>query len=183
MVRWGTLTLIAIGDVVSRYPEYHSFKHIYPVGFCAQRIFWSADRFEPSHYAVSASFTARPNERVIYRMEIIPNGDRPVFQVICSADTSVAIRSPKPRLAWATLSKRIAEMKAGTLNVTRFLATGSVCMDGAVFFGLTERVSRVLLMIVLSSCLCSCWATDRGTARRRKVQELSIPQAARPTTC
>ena len=89
-------------------------------------------------------------------MEIIPNGDRPVFQVICSTDTSVAIRSPKPRLAWAALSKRIAEMKAVAANVTKFLATGPVCMDGAVFFGLTERLHSIYVRsyVMIQQLLC-----------------------------
>jgi hypothetical protein len=118
-LKLGLVTIISLGTIEYKRPEFHNKNNIFPIGFKSER-----------HYA---SYMNDSNERTVYVCEIIDRGENQgkdlAFKVTASDDPNSSFISNTASGAWTPIIKLVDEKKSKRSTFT---------ISGVEYFGLAK---------------------------------------------
>lgn len=117
------LSVLSLGQIVTKRKKYHGKHYIYPVGFKSTRWYPSMKEF---------------STKTLYVSEILDNGEEPIFRVTCEGTAPIEANTPSG--AWAEVGKRVNDVKEKLTGKRMFTQ-----LSGPEMFGLSHP-SIVYLM-------------------------------------
>ena len=126
-----TLCIVGLGKINTQSENFHTRRHIYPVGFRSTRTYFSI---------------WSPGERMIYRNEIIERDGKPIFRITSADAPDLLVEKETARAAWRDIVRKVA--------VIRNDATLKVHKSGANMFGYGEPEVMTLIEGMKGALMC-----------------------------
>ncbi|EGG23632.1 hypothetical protein DFA_05766 [Cavenderia fasciculata] len=146
MLRFGSLLLLNLGEIIDENPLFHSVDHIYPSGYKAIRRYWSVfDEYS----------------RIDYLVEVLQHGNVPIFIIVpIECPNSIDEKERAKYLFYGTSLTHVWSQFITAVNQVRLNARRSIVMPVSTFFGFNEKSIVSSLESIPESIKCR-WYTRK----------------------